>query len=333
VDRHPRLLLLTNLILWLMVTTSVADQQCRNVRVGNIKRIFAIAPSPVSADVMFYGSAEEMEGEIVTGKLFRLPVGGAENDLVQVNVPDASNPPAPVWQPDGRSAYFETDQGVYQLSSSGGPPQLLWHGPSEGLAISSDGLLLAFWHMGKGSNTLVLYDLKKKSEARTWRVPDRFESDKSGWDLAFANDGHAVYARTYDQASRTPLKRFDINSGKVTVVSPDSYSVAQGKEAVYFIAISANVRSLHKIATTGRSILVAKDFGYDSLSRGGNPRWLISQDYRSKEIIILDTATDAIKPIGKHESAAVLSDGKLIMVSGANIMVGDPSCPIVASLH
>jgi len=67
---------------------------------------------------------------------------------------------------------------------AGRPPELLWKGPSEGLAISPDGLLLAFWRVEKGADTLVLYDLKKKSEARTWRLPDRFESDKSGWDLA-----------------------------------------------------------------------------------------------------------------------------------------------------
>jgi hypothetical protein len=231
-----------------------------------------------------------------------------------------------VWQPDGRSAYFETDQGIYELSSSDGTPELLWKGTSEGLAISPDSLLLAFWRVEKGTDTLVLYDLNKKTEVRTWPVPDRFEGDKSGWDLAFAHDGHALYARTYDEPSSTPLKRFDISSGKMEVVSPDCYAVAEGKEAVYFIAVSGTVRSLHKIASAVHSNLVAKDYGYDSLSRGGNSRLLISQNYRTKDMAILDTETDSIKPIGKHESAAVLSDGQLLQVRGANITVGDGSC-------
>jgi len=309
-----------------LMTASVAGQQCRNVHVAHLKSIFAIAPSPVPSNVLFYGSAEEAEGEIVTGNIFKLRLDSGEGDVVQLKAPGASNPPVPVWQPDGSSAYFETDKGIYQVSSAGGPPEMLWKGPSDGLAISPDGLWLAFWRVEKGTDTLVLYDLKKKSEARTWRVPDLFESDKGGWDMAFAHDGRALYARTYDQTSSTPLKRLDIGSGNLTVVSPNSYAVAEGTGAVYFIAVSGTDRSLHKVVDGAHSSLVAKSFGYDSLVGSGKSRWLVSQDYRTKEMAVLDTQTDAIKPIGKHESATVLSDGKLLLVKGAEITVGDPSC-------
>lgn len=310
----------------LIVAAGAAGQQCESVHVRNVESIFAIAPSPVGNNVLFYGSAEEAEGELVTGDLFRLRLEGTEGDVVRLKTPGASNPPAPAWQPDGSSAYFETDQGIYQLSSAGGTPGLLWKGPSEGLAISPDGLTLAFWRVEKGADTLILYDLKKKSEARTWRVPDSFESDKSGWDIAFAQDGRALYARTYDETSNTPLKRFVISSGKVEIVSPDSYAVAEGKGAVYFIAASGTTKSLHKIVAGLRSSLVAKEFAYDSLDRSGSSRWLVAQDYRTKEMAVLDTETDAIKPIGKHDSAAVLSDGKLLFVQGSDITVGDSSC-------
>ena len=321
-----RTVCLTVISVCLMAAT-VVGQQCRNVHVANVKSIFAMAPSPVGREVLFYGSAEEAEGELVTGKVFSLRLDGTESNVAQLKAPDASNPPAPVWQPDGSSAYFETDQGIYRLSSPGEAPDLLWKGPAEGLAISPNGLLLAFWRVEKTADTLVLFDLKKKSEARIWSVPDCFESDKSGWDLAFTHDGRALYARTYDETSSTPLKRFDIDSGKVEVVSPDCYAVAKGKEEAYFVAVSGTARSLHKIdAATGHSNLVARNFGYDSLSTGGNPRWLVSQDYRSKEIVIVDTETDAIESVGKHESATVLSDGKLLVVSGSEITVGDPSC-------
>jgi Tol biopolymer transport system component len=64
----------------------------------------------------------------------------ADSNVAQLKAPDASNPPAPVWQPDGSFAYFETDKGIYRVSSPGGAPELLWKGPSEGLAISPDGL-------------------------------------------------------------------------------------------------------------------------------------------------------------------------------------------------
>ena len=79
------------------------------------------------------------------------------------------------------------------------------------------------------------------------------------------------------------------------------------------------------------SSLVAKDFGYDSLSSSGNQRWLISQDYRTKKMALLNTETDAIKLIGKHESATVLPDGKLLFVKGAEITVGETSCE--AEMH
>ncbi len=225
----------------LLLAASVAGQQCKNVHVANIKNIFAISPSPRADNVLFYGSAEEAGGEMVTGNLFRLQLTRGGSDVVQLKAPDASNPPAPVWKPDGSSAYFETDKGIYQLRSAGGSPELLWKGSSDGLAISPGGLLLAFWRIDKGVDTLVLYDLTKKSEVRSWRVPDRFESDKSGWDVAFAPDGQALYARTYDQTGSTPLKRFDVEGGNVVVVSPNSYAVAEGKDAVYFIAISGTV--------------------------------------------------------------------------------------------
>ena len=316
---------LTALCVGVLLATGVMAQQCRSVHVADVKSIFAIAPSPVGAKVLFYGSAEEAEGEIVTGSVFRLRLDGAESKALRLKAPDASNPSAPVWQRDGSSAYFETDQGIYQLSSDG-EAEPLWKGPSTGLAISPDGLFLAFWRVGKGTDTLVLYDLKKKSETHTWPVPDRFESDKAGWDVAFAHDGHALYARTYDEPSSAQLKRFDISSGKVTLVNPDVYAVAEGKEAVYFIAVSGTARSLHKITAGVRSSVVAKEFVYDSLSGSGNSRWLVSQDYRTREMAVLDTETDAIKAIGKHESAAMLSDGKLLRVKGSEITIGDPSC-------
>jgi len=228
-----------------------------------------------------------------------------------------------VWQRDGGAAYFETDQGVYRLRSAGGLPDRLWKGASAGMAISPDGLLLAFWRVGQGADTLIVYELNKHSEGRTWKVQDRFDSDKSGWDLAFAPNNHALYARTYDETGSTPLKRFDLTSGNVEVVSPNSYAVADGKGAVYFIAVSGVERSLRKIVdSTNQSILVAKDYSYDSFSLGGNPRWIVSRDFRTSETVILDTETDTIKSIGKRESAAVLSDGRLLVVSGPDIAVG-----------
>jgi hypothetical protein len=203
----------------------------------------------------------------------------------------------------------------------------VFEGPSEGLAISADGLLLAFWRVGKGSDTLVVYDAKNKVEARTWRIADRFEGDKSGWDLAFGHDGHTLYARTYDQTGATPLKGFNINTGAVAMLHPNSYAAAEADNAVFFIGVSGTARSLLKIGgTRSLSTLVAKNFDYDSLSRGGSLRWLVAQNHRTKAVVIIDGKTDAMREIGKHESVATLSDGTLLLIKGNEVTIDGPLC-------
>lgn len=309
-----------------IVMASVAGQPCRSFRVAKVKSIFAIAPSPVGSNVLFYGSEEESEGEIITGHLFRLRLDRADGAM-NLKAPDASNPSPPVWRPDGDTAYFGTDDGIYQVSANGdAPPELLWKGSPSGLAISPDGVFLSFWHVEKGTDTLVVYDLKKKSEAHTWQLPDRFEGDKSSWDVVFERDGRALYARTYDQPSDTPLRRFDLETGKIAIVSSNCYAAAAGKDGVYFIEALGEARSLHKITSDHHPTLVAGSFAYDSLNSDGNQRWLISQDYRTRKMVLLDSETDAIKPIGKHEAGTILPDGKLLLVNGAEIVVSDSSC-------
>ncbi len=312
---------------YLIMAVGGTGKPCTTTSLPETKSIFSISPSPEGKDILLYGSREEAEGEIVTGRLFHLHLGGKEEKISRLQVPEASNPPPPVWQADASTAYFQTDQGIYKLDLPSGLAELMLDGPSEGLTISSDGLLLAFWRVGKGSDTLVLYDLKKKAETRTWRIPDRFESEKSGWDLAFAHDGHILYARTYDQAGTTPLRAFNTSNGKVAIVHTNCYAAAEAGNAVYFIGVSGAERSLRKIAgTRNLSSVVAKNFEYDSLSRGGSLRWLVSQNYRTKEVVILDSHTDAIRKIGKHESAAALSDGTLLLIRGNEITINGPSC-------
>jgi hypothetical protein len=302
-------------------------QQCMKVRVPGIRSIFAIAPSPVAGNVLFYGSPQEPEGELLTGKLFRLQLRGASPTTVPVTGHESSNPPTPVWQPDGNSAYFNTDDGIYRLDSAGKAPALLWSGLSQGLAISDNGVLLAFWHVENGTDTLVLYNLSKNSVERRWRIPDRFESDKSGWDLAFSRDSNHLYARTFDESSRTPLKRFDISNGKTTVVASNAYAVAQSRHGVYFIAASDISKSLQKIdERTGASEVVVANFKYESLSKGGNPRWLVSGDYKHRAFAIIDTLQNEISSVGRRDAAAVLSDGRLILAHDGEMMIGNHSC-------
>jgi hypothetical protein len=303
-----------------------ARQACRSVRVPGVKRIFALAPSPVGTSVLFYGSTERAEGEYVRGALFRLRLDTKAGAALKVTVPLATNPAAAVWQPDGKAAYFEADQGVYRLESGGQTPELLCKGTVAGLAISSDGALLAFWRLGRDAYDLVVLDVNRKREAHTWHLETRFGADVGSFDLAFAPDGTGLYARTFDERGATPLKRFDLTTGSATVVTPDCYSVVAATTAVYFIAATGGTTSLQKIVTGSRSNVIVPRFHSDQLVRGGNPRWLLSQDYRTRAIVVLDTQTDTIEPLGTHEAAGMLQDGRLLFVEGDEITIGGASC-------
>jgi hypothetical protein len=74
---------LTILCVCLMIAASAGGQQCKNVRVANVKSIFAIAPSPVGSDVLFYGSAEEAEGELVTGQRVQSAISGQQRCAIE----------------------------------------------------------------------------------------------------------------------------------------------------------------------------------------------------------------------------------------------------------
>lgn len=310
----------------LAMTGSIVGQQCRTFQAAQLKSIFAMSASPTGRHVLFYASDETAEGELVTGNIFDLKLDGTTSGATQLHAPSATNPPSAVWKRDGSTAYFDTDKGIYQVSLAEGVPKLIWSGHSAGLAIAPNGHLLAFWRVSAGIDTLTLYDLDRQSEVHRWHVSDAFESDKSGWDLAFAPDSRSLYARTYDENNRTPLKRFDLITGKVHIESLDCYAVAEGKGANYYIANSNGARSLHKLGADNHDVVVAKVFDYDSLEYGGNLRWIVSQDFRSNETALLDTTTDTIERIGEQEAVAVLPDGQLLLAKGSVLSIGSAAC-------
>ena len=319
----------------LSMAAGAAAQEAGPFRVPD--SIFNISPSPSGREVLFYHDTEAGGGYRI-GDLYRLKLGSAQNEAVRVNVPQAAfNPPYPVWQADGSAAYFKGSKGIYRLNTSGGEPELPIPGWTEGLAISPDGLQLAFWRtsgkVGEGKDVLVLWDIEKKTEARTWEVPSgAYGSERERWDIMFTADGHALYARTYDREAGTPLQRFDIDNGGIVQVDEYVESIANSKKAIYYIMPAGSQEQykveLHKIGADGTQAVVSKDFRFTHILQSANPRWIVAVTYHSEgdgkgfcEYAILDTETDTVKPAGTHDDVNVLSDGRLLLLDGTELRI------------
>ena len=277
------------LLVWEIVGFG-AIQPGRLIHVPNIKGIFSITVSPVGSEVLFYGSRDELEGEILSGSLFRLNLNSQKFSVVHINATQASNPTTPVWQADGSAAFFQCDDGIYKLYSNNIIPKLIWRGIAEGMAISKNEKFLAFWKIEDSISTLIVLDIKNKKEIRSWRLPLRFESDKIGWNLAFSQDDQILYARTFDEASKTPLKSFNITNAKIEIIEPNCLAVSQNNKATYYIAELKHNRILKKIIPYDTdSKLIINQFNFDCLVGGENSRWITAKKYSSKETVIIDS--------------------------------------------
>ena len=145
------------LLVWEIVGFG-AIQPGRLIHVPNIKGIFSITVSPVGSEVLFYGSRDELEGEILSGSLFRLNLNSQKFSVVHINATQASNPTTPVWQADGSAAFFQCDDGIYKLYSNNIIPKLIWRGIAEGMAISKNEKFLVI----KGQALIELRDIYSK---------------------------------------------------------------------------------------------------------------------------------------------------------------------------
>ena len=303
------------------------SQTCSTTRIADVKSILSASASPTGQNILFYGSKEEADGEVSLGYIFDFVLSGSGRGVFRLKVPAATNPAHPVWKDDGTAAYFDTDKGVYRFDPRNHHAALVWSGVVAGLAIAPMGGLLAFWRVGRGSETLIVFDPARRSEVQTWDVRDRFESDHSGWDLAFSPDGRSLYARTYDESHRTPLKRFDLKTRKIEIEDEDCAALAAGNGSVYYISNLESSKILYKIAgSDDRGSPVLKSLGYDTLFAGGNSRWIVMENLRSLRIGFLDTETDTIKAMEQQNIMTVLPDGRLMVGNGARISIGPASC-------
>ncbi len=308
---------------------------------GAQRILFAVA-SPETGEVL---GLAQMTHYTYGGRFFLLRPDRAEHQAEEVM--DGMNltaPDAPVWSPDGGTAYFvfdgnhrrtsdEHSHGLFAWDRGTGKVTQVLKDSIGGLAISPDGMLLGFWDYSTGDQ-LTVYNLKTRQVVRAWAGQVHSEDDLILSDLAFTPDGKSLLARLYVPKEDSVLQ-FDMESGKIPPFAKDVQSLVTVGDSVYllqFVPVPFTMpEHPHKLtkwmAGNAEPVTVLEDFPYEQLTgSNGNP-WLVARRARnySAGIAIYDTKTGQIQTAGKScDTAIVTSSGKVLYAFGSEL-VADPA--------
>ncbi len=308
------------------------------------QRILMAVASPQVDEI--FGLAQTSK-DTYGGTYFVFQPGRPEKQVEEVmGGMNLTDPVAPVWSPDGTTAYFVFDTDNYKRSRSAHDRGLCaWDRGGRkvtqilkdsigGLAISADGTLAAFWDYTTG-NKLTVYNLETKQVVRAWAGQVHSEDDLVLLDLAFAPDGKSLLARLYDPSD--PVMQFDIASGKITRFAKDVQSFVTIGDSVYllqFVPVPAtNPENPHKLTkwTMGsvEPVTVVEDFLYEELTGSdGNP-WLVARRARnySAGLAIYDTKTGHIQTAGEScDTAIVTASGRVLYTFGGELVADAAVC-------
>jgi hypothetical protein len=302
------------------------------IHVPKAKYIFSPAASPSGKFLAVSISERLPEGEVTSG--FPTLLGMDHNPILVERLSasesqDTDTPPR--WTSDSSRLFFITVTGIQSMSVETHKTSILRRGSFAGLSISSDDSKLAFWNLAPAqehSYTLVVVDLASNTEVRSWSVPNNYEADQYGFEVAFAADNRSLFARTYDTEGRTPLKEFSLTSDRVTEISGNCSGLAYSKDAIYFIGSNDRGPSLRKIGRgDGQPKETASVFPYDDLMASGTQRWLVARELRTRKWALVDTINDRIQTVeGKCDSLTVLADGEILYFKKGDISTSVSVC-------
>lgn len=240
------------------------------------------------------------------------------------------------WSPDGDSIYYMLFDGecgdlrppnrcgVFRYDVATGKRTLMFRRGGEGLAISPDGTLLAYW----GDSGLSVLDLQKRDKVRAWK------GLVNGWDdywlnrIVFSPDGRAIYAQLYGRGD--PQLRFDIESGKSAKLVTGLQSAVRLGDRVYFLRFQPrpypdreNDRELWFIGPddVARKLWRRpyKDFPYQDIESASDSKRLVVSGWDGPAIY--DPATGKLNRAGESCAVAtVLSDGTAVFAFGNEIV-------------
>jgi hypothetical protein len=312
------------------------------VTIPDAQRILFVAASPNAEEIFLLA---QMSNDTYGGAFFVVRPDGAKKKVEAVmEGTNAEYADAPVWSPDGTRVYFvfdngnfrspgsEYSHGLFAWDRSTGKVTQILKDSIDGLALSADGTLAAFWDYTTG-NKLTVYNLETKQLVRAWTGQVHSEDDLVLSDLAFAPDGKSLLARLYQAGD--PVMQFDIASGKISPFVKDVQSFVTIGDSVYllqFVPVPfSNPENPHKLTkwTIGnmQPVTLVEDFLYEQLSGSHSNPWLVARGARnySAGLAIYDTKTGRIQTAGKScGTAIVTATGKVLYTFGSEL-IGDPA--------
>jgi len=298
------------------------------------KYLFGLSASPAGRVVALY-VAKEGDGEYILGRPTLVWLG--ERGVIKTQilpVPESLiSSASPIWSADAKSVYFHADDGIYKVLLDSSIPRIrkIVSGITEGLVLSPDEKLLAYldWDRGKGRahnmTSLRAVDLNTGKRAREWTLPVRYEGDKGWFNVVFGPQ-NSLYAKTYDEEATSPLKRFDLSTGKIETLCSDFIDMVMTSKGLYFTPTKGKVRLLRISPDGGQETLTAPG-RYNSLTLSADGHSMVGVVYETKTIYLIDVQTGSARMLAKGcEDAAVLADGTVVYSSGGKLLLNPDGC-------
>jgi hypothetical protein len=292
------------------------------------KLIYGVSASAHEPTVLAFVSGEN-EGEDVSGTptiidlqtLRETALRKLETMAIDANV---------VWTNDQRHVVFESLSGIFEvnLDEKAAMPKKLVSGQTHGLALSQSGSRMAYWNMEGGAIDLIVREVATSRTVRAWKLPFVYGGDASGFEIAFIGDD-AVYARTFDKMDATPLKRFDVQSGKSQTIVSDCFSLASSENGLYFIANGGRSQMIDKL--DGTSVILIANAQHYLMMRSSGRKWIALKG--SSGSALLDTGTGQIINETKCDEVAVLAGDLMLYVKGNSLSTSTAVCVAPRSGH
>lgn len=316
----------------------------------------AVAVIPGAQDILFASAspaAEEvfvvaqMSNEAFGGSFFvvRLDTNAKDVEAVMEGT-SVDHAEAPVWSPDGKTAYLafksgkhsgdgsETCQGLFAWDRRTGKVGQLLKDSIGGLTISPDGRLAAFWDYSRGNNyNLRVWDLQTKTSIVEWSEERTTADGLALSKLAFTPQGNSLLVQLYIPREEYPLEKYDIDDGKVSFVASKVQSLVRAGKRIYFvqsfIGAFTSLDFQHRLMKWSpgmkEPVTAVADFPYSSLSASPDGRWIVGGNGSGSAsgTAIYDTRTSHVQTVGKSCSNAVITAAGKVRYTLGNELVAD----------